>query len=400
MVILGGYSNSNDAEGNQVSITGGTVTGAVYGGSAVSGNVTNNSVVASGGTVEGLIYGGLSDSGAAKGNVVSISGGNVGTAVGGAATNAEASNNTIRVSGGNFTEGSQLYGGYSNGGNAMNNAVIFENALVASIFGGISSDSVTSGETSNNVIEINGGTITGGIAGGNTYSNNALNNVVRIYNSPILAGANLYGGHTETGTSSGNTLEIHTKGLSANNIYDFQNLDFYIPSTAVNGDTMLTLTDSNGTDLSNVVSVRAGVMGGSSLESGDNIDLLKNEAGITTSESTKYGKLSEGISNDFDLTIAANTKSLTATITVSPNTPTITASASNNTLTVEANRYTVNKNDAVDYTDTVNYIFGGRSATETLGGFNIIGGEKDNAAASSNVVNVNGAVPVLGLNTF
>ena len=285
------------------------------------------------------------------------------------------------------------------------------NGVVNSLIGGLSDSTFTipddtiviiggnetGVEASNNKVDINGGTITGAIYGGNAYGNDARNNVVRIYNSPVLSGANIYGGHSNGGTSSGNILEVHTVGLTANNIYDFQQLDFYIPSSAVNGNTLLTLTDSAGTDISNST-VRAGIEGGSALVAGNVINLLSNSKGITANNVT-YGKLSEGISADYDLTVTKSENKIVANITAPDP-----SEASSHNIHIRSQNYTIGNN-----TSSTNHTYSG-TATTVMGGYSgsnstflnpnssiIIGGSTTTGNASSNKITLEGGTVTGGV---
>ena len=69
----------------------------------------------------------------------------------------------------------------------------------------------------------------------------------------------------------------------------------------MNGDKIITVTDQNGTDVSNT-KINVGVSGSASvLHDGDKIDLIRNEHGITTT-GVQYGKLQQGVSLSYDLT--------------------------------------------------------------------------------------------------
>lgn len=74
--IIGGYSDGGNANGNRVTITGGTYTGeGIYGGySDGSGNASNNIVTFTGGTISGTVFGGFSQEGTATGNTLRIFG--------------------------------------------------------------------------------------------------------------------------------------------------------------------------------------------------------------------------------------------------------------------------------------------------------------------------------------
>ena len=82
----------------------------------------NNTVTIEGGTVGERVYGGRSDGGNAVNNTVTIQGGTAGERVyGGRSDGGNAVNNTVTIQGG--TVGERVYGGYASGaatGNAVN----------------------------------------------------------------------------------------------------------------------------------------------------------------------------------------------------------------------------------------------------------------------------------------
>lgn len=170
-------------------------------------------------------------------------------------------------------------------------------------------------DDSNNIVNVYNSD-SGNIYGGNTDTGNAQNNIINLYGGTNLE--NIYGGYAPNGSTSGNTLNVRAKGLTANNIYNFDNLNFYIPKDTINGDTLLTLTDTNGTNL-NGVAIKAGVVAGNTnLQIGDTINLLTNSNGLTTTGTT-YGKLTEGVSLNYDMNISHAGNSIVANITQSPN---------------------------------------------------------------------------------
>lgn len=127
------------------------------------------------------------------------------------------------------------------------------------------------------------------------------NNIIEIEGNPDLTNATLYGYYDTPTTHSGNTLNIHTTGLTAKNIYNFENINFYLPSNVDTTTPVLTLTDSS-TDISGA-QVLAGVEGNANLNVGDTVTLLTN-AGTITDTNTTYGKLTEGVSLAYDLTVS------------------------------------------------------------------------------------------------
>ncbi len=251
---------------------------------------------------------------------------------GGFSKNVAAGYNTIKITGGNID--SEVYGGYSAGDTIANRVIISSGNITESVYGGYSS---SDGWVGLNYIDIYGGQFDNvNIYGGYALKFTSARNEVRIYGNPKLDNAYLYGGGTFIGDSVDNTLNIYTKGLTAKNIDSFQNINFYIPVGTVNGDTILTLTETTETNFKGTwihtgtnligVKINAGVMAGNNtLNNGDTVILLTNEHGLTT-DGTTYGKLTEGVSLTHDLTVSRSSdgKSIVAQIgsTTTPTTPT------------------------------------------------------------------------------
>ena len=90
-----------------------------------------------------------------------------------------------------------------------------------------------------------------------------------------LSGYDLWGGLSTKpdgsfGPVSGNTLNVRSLNIKANSIQNFDTLNFYVPKTAVNGDTMLTVN----TATIDGATIHAGVATGSGLKKNDTINLL------------------------------------------------------------------------------------------------------------------------------
>ena len=85
------------------------------------------------------------------------------------------------------------------------------------------------------------------------------------------------------------------------NIANFENLNFYLQEDTINGDTILTLTDDKGTDISGS-NVNVGMAGSTStLQVGDKVNLLTNSNGITA-DGVTYGRLQQGVSIEYEFT--------------------------------------------------------------------------------------------------
>ena len=270
-----------------------------------SGNANGSNVIFNSG-IAGAIYGGFSYYGDASKNTITIKGGTIDNVYGGFTMDAEGAgvvqNNTINIKGGTIYF---ISGGYANSeksvsGNTIN---IDSGEIMGSVLGGQSAD----GNAIGNIINISGGNFYGRIYGGVANFGTATNNAINIEKSPNLNASTLYG--SDSSTSSDNTLNIKTKGLTAKNIGNFQNMNFYLDGNISNGDTILTLTDGNQTDLSDT-DVKAIVQSGFSLTDGNSVNLLVNESGITDAKS-KTVEVQEGVSYTYTTSLALRQQKLT-----------------------------------------------------------------------------------------
>ena len=332
---LSGYGAPGDAIDNTVYINGGQVEDVVYGGYAAAGNATKNKVEITGGTLKDdkSVYGGYSKTDAASGNEVSIdaAGKVVGNIYGGytkngiaGGTSADAGNKVILTNG----TATRLHGGVSANGSASYNTVTMNGGTVRyAIYGGEADKGkaeynevvITKGDfspgnstfyiyggsgttdASNNTVTIKGDAnlsektyIYGGSAMSITVSGTnveevlgiAANNTVNILKPITVLG--LYGGIGDETKSSGNTLNIAAKGVVANDVAAFQNMNFYLPSDIANGDTMLTIKGNEGVSPTpaNVKGVTFGVaaLSGVNLQKGDTVNLVVGNNGLTTDD--------------------------------------------------------------------------------------------------------------------
>lgn len=244
--VYGGYAGDGSnfkglllAAGNNVIITGGSVTNNVYGGradnsynsSSVS-RADSNRVSIRGGDVAYTVYGGIADSdtdASSDGNTVEISGGNIQFVVGGDAISdsgsATTDNNSVFVSGGNIS-GTIIGGSADNGGGGLSsssyNTVIVENASVGSyVSGGLAQ--ITQGgavASHNNVLLGQGASVTGDVHGGDTTggSGTADYNIVSLYGGASVSGS-LYGGRAETDGSASHNVLLITNGTTTGDLY-------------------------------------------------------------------------------------------------------------------------------------------------------------------------------------
>ena len=350
--IYGGFSNGKgDVEGNVVVFSGSdTVASSIYGGysgndnNSTTGAVRNNKVFFSDGTAKSNIYGGWSEKNDTENNSVIINGGKIVSVFGGrSGEDGSVTGNSVEITGTQVK--SSVEGGFSSGGNAEGNIVTITNCdIKEDVYGGdsggsgavngntvvITGGSVNgyvrggyskSGIVSNNSVTVNGGTFDTSIFGGWSESNNAINNTVTIKSDngqvPIFKGS-IFGGYsTDTAKDmrTGNTLNIYTKGLSATNIKNFEYYNFYLPGNIKAGDTILTLTNAGGTDISNG-KVNIGVAGAAELLNvNDTLNLFYNANGITADD-VVYSNMQQGVSLEYEFTteLSADGNSIVATV--------------------------------------------------------------------------------------
>ncbi len=190
------------------------------------------------------------------------------------------------------------------------------------------------GNTTNNTVTINGGTIGENVYGGcvddgTAGTQLAQNNTVTISGAPTFTDTVIYGGWIGDNSNNmlttsealekmtlGNTLNLKTKGISAKNIANFEKLYFYLPSNIAKGDTVLTLTDTVATDLSRVSTIGVGMQRGAKLEKADTVTLINNATGGITAPANLASKVyaKQGIALDYEFELLADANNLTATV--------------------------------------------------------------------------------------
>lgn len=288
-ILAGGFVGLNGiATENKVSlynvqaeiVIGGSVTGGVD----PDSHIANNTVLISDNSVVDFAYAGASTAGKVRANTVQISNSRVENAAGGYSIVGNVSENTVHIS---------------------------DNSQITKATGGHSED----GSVSENTVYIGDNSqVIGAVFGGKTTHGNAINNRVIISGAPNLSQAWLYGGAT-LATSQGNTLELHSKGVEAQNLAFFQNYEFVLPSNTKNGDTLLTLFDANGTDLGDAT-VAISSQGNSKLADGDQVRLVHNAAGVDSSGITQHkGQISNGAFLEHSYQLGSNADTLYASIT-------------------------------------------------------------------------------------
>ncbi len=178
--------------------------------------VSGASVTVTSGTVGNLpytgnVYGGYSQSGNAENNTVILSKEEgkeapvlKGTLYGGYSVGGSVTKNEVTVNGGEVK--SYVQGGYSHSGNAENNTVTVSGGTVVGVSGGRS----LRANAGNNTVTIRGGTVgnlpyTGNVYGGGSASDgDAISNTVTIAGGTI--NGHVYGGYSSSGNAENNTV--------------------------------------------------------------------------------------------------------------------------------------------------------------------------------------------------
>lgn len=277
--IYAGYSDDGDKSNNNLTVSDVEVSGGqqrVGGGEGNTGNANNNKVTVSNVTGMSYLHGGYPymSTGNANYNFIEVYNSFMNEIHGGHTYSGLANYNTV-----NFYSGtvSLLTGaGYANSGEASFNTLnIYGGTLNGLTQGGYV---IGDGKANRNAVNIYGGKINGDIYGGYVGGTGEVSgNTINIYGGD-LSGANIYAGYLGGNTNlygSGNALNFYTKDIIAQNVGGFDTLRFYLPSDLKNGDTILTLTDSSGTQLGQT-QIHMSTQGGSNLNTGDSITLMQN----------------------------------------------------------------------------------------------------------------------------
>ena len=274
------FSKNNVANDNRVTIGNRSHTLLVSGAEGwESSTVTNNSVTIGTDAVAGEIYGARSSSGNVSKNTVQVG------------------KNLVA----NFVTGGDAYSAVAGEGNAHNNTVVLgENAKVAgNIIGG---SALT--KANNNTVVLHKGFHIGGVGGGSAQ-NESSNNTVTLFAGTV--DNNIAGGTSFH--SKGNVLNLGTakegiemNKLKAEEVLNFDTINFYLPDNVRNNDTVLNLSTSY-LQLGNTT-MNAYVPGNANLHSGDVVHLIKANDGLFWSGK---GNVYQGITLAHDLASIALT---------------------------------------------------------------------------------------------
>ena len=274
------FSKNNVANDNRVTIGNRSYTLLVSGAEGwESSTVTNNSVTIGTDAVAGEIYGARSSSGNVSKNTVQVG------------------KNLVA----NFVTGGDAYSAVAGEGNAHNNTVVLgENAKVAgNIIGG---SALT--KANNNTVVLHKGFHIGGVGGGSAQ-NESSNNTVTLFAGTV--DNNIAGGTSFH--SKGNVLNLGTakegiemNKLKAEEVLNFDTINFYLPDNVRHNDTVLNLSTSY-LQLGNTT-MNAYVPGNANLHSGDVVHLIKANDGLFWSGK---GNVYQGITLAHDLASIALT---------------------------------------------------------------------------------------------
>ena len=261
-----GYNNVY-GNGHSFTINGGKIIVSVFGvgdesytGDASGGNVTINGNA----KVTGVVHGGRSISG-------------------------EAYNNTVNISGGSVTN--NVFGGYSKNSVAHHNIVNISGGSVSgNVFGGDSGNSVAH----HNIISISGGSVSGDVYGGFAYGS-ANDNKIIISGSADIENANLYGSNKINDT--GNTLTIDGWSGTAQSVVSFNDIAFKNINWNENKP-VLTITAGDAGDLANTTIDTINIAGGSNINIGESMTLIKSEVSPVVSIGTVTDTFTAGVARE------------------------------------------------------------------------------------------------------
>ncbi len=346
--IYGAYrTDGTETKNNTVVMSGGEVyhnnnRGEVAGARS-TGNVTGNKVTLEGdakispnyyGAPSMTVFGGHSKGGkgSAESNKVIINGGtfNILEVIGGFSFDSNSKNNLVEINGGNIHPSTNIKGG--EGQTASNNTVKITGGTItgdtikdknnkdinkAKILGGSSY-----GDAFGNTVEITGGTINANIYGADSINGVAKNNTITIKGKPKFNDKTIIGGfykplkkgEVDEGAPAGlnNTLNLHTTGLTAKNITKFNKLNFFVQPKTKAGDTFITLTDKEDTNIKGA-KIKIDVENNNSLLNiDDKLTLIAKNGGKLLTDDTLNATGMTGIAVTYDFEVSKEGENLVA----------------------------------------------------------------------------------------
>lgn len=358
--------NNANASGNTVTVTGGMVNLVISGGCYIDtyrpdavANDNRVDITNFTGGKNTQVYGGYAvTTGSASGiiaitmrNNVTVRGGRFYGIYGGFASTLYGSASPLygfALSGGNRVHVTGATADFISGGEAHtsgkeaiatgNEALVIDSTVTKDIYGGFAFAPVGTAIAMGNSVILSGGAVGGDIYGGVSalsagagVGGSATGNSVTISGAPNLANSKLYGGIVRDGTDplvvrggdafSGNTLNMETSGLTVRGLYNFQKINFYLPSSLAAGDTVLTTTgearlSENDGGTGRKATINVGVAGGAApLKNGDQVVLIN--AGTLTGTPANSTVNSQGVALRYSFDILTQGNKLLATVTSS-----------------------------------------------------------------------------------
>ncbi|MCZ6134913.1 autotransporter outer membrane beta-barrel domain-containing protein [Campylobacter ureolyticus] len=258
--IVGGSSIKGEANDNKVTVKNGSKIQAIYGATAEQNNANSNEVdITDAKDIESII-GGSSEGADANNNKVTVK--NVNgineSIMGGYSAEGNAYKNMVDITSSNIA--GEIYGGNSEDKNANKNKVSLKISSVASSVAGGSAKY----EANNNILDITSSNIGGDVYGGYSNEGDAIHNTVNLFHNSgrdITLGKHfLVKGIIHGGLSDGNnkdaitdnTLNVTGKDLIAGNIKNFDEVNFNLPKDIKTNDVVLQLTEDKDTVLNSV----------------------------------------------------------------------------------------------------------------------------------------------------
>ena len=283
--VYGGYSNTRDVSGNHVTFNNSSAYN-VYGGYSNTRDVSGNHVTFNNSSAD-TVYGALSDNGNVSGNHVTFNNSSAYIVCGARSNNGTVSDNHVTL---NNSSASFVYGGYSSTRDANENHVTinggtFEGGTTIStigIFGAYSYEGTDITLNDNNV------TISNAIIKTNVYggfymgdsSAEIKNNTITIKENTDISEAKLYGYKAYNTASDiiaeNNALIIDGWSGKTNTVQNFNDIAFKNISWQNDG-TVLTITVGSADDLENTNIKTIHIAGGSNINVGDKMTLIKSE---------------------------------------------------------------------------------------------------------------------------
>ena len=335
--LVGAQSTDGAAEKNRAEVRGGSTANA-YGAETLVGDAAENSAVITAGSVTGTLKGAQSAGKAVK-NSVEIAGGSIsGAKVMGAEAAGNAERNTVTITATpTANAATEIIGGRSTGGDAIENVVNVNASITGDVYGGRADNAslrnivnIADGVTvtgsvfggacviaeGNQVYVGRGSTVTGNVTGGSAPTSDG--NTIHLTGSTV--GGNVIGG---TGlAANGNTLAIHhDTAHPTSHINDFtgiKKLHFYLSEGIENENPTLLQLGVSHKDIANI-DVGLGVHGRArALKVNDVISLMKVAGSGTLDNIPTDNKVTgmQGVSLLYEFAFQRrNTDELIATVT-------------------------------------------------------------------------------------